>query len=114
MQEDAKDIELIEINRLDEIPEFKNEDEEAEFWGSHSLGNELLAEMEPVPEEGDDELPPARTPPCHVEIAIKWESDQLDRIKRLAAKKHVTYQAHIKRWAAERLYEEEKLEGVIR
>lgn len=53
----AKRAKLIEIHSIDEIPAQMSEDEEAEFWATHSLGPELLAKMEPVP---DGILPPAR------------------------------------------------------
>ena len=47
----------LEVHTLSEIPEAMAEDEEAEFWASHSLGEELLDQMEPVPE---GLLPPPR------------------------------------------------------
>lgn len=56
--------ELIPVNRLDEIPAFASEAEEAEFWSTHSFGESLLELMRPVP--FDDELPtpqPRRQPP---------------------------------------------------
>lgn len=38
------------VESLDEIPEFRSEAEEAEFWGSHELSDELLAQMKAPPE----------------------------------------------------------------
>ncbi len=35
-----------EIRSFDEVPEFTSEEEEAEFWATHSLGDELLEKME--------------------------------------------------------------------
>ena len=35
------------IKSWDEVPEFQNEHEEHEFWGSHSLSEELLETFEP-------------------------------------------------------------------
>ena len=46
-----------EIQSPEEIPDFASEAEEAEFWATHSLGEEFLERMESVPE---GELPPAR------------------------------------------------------
>lgn len=37
---------MIEINTWDEVPQFNNEDEEAEFWSHHCLGDEALEKME--------------------------------------------------------------------
>ena len=39
---------LIPVNSWDEVPAFKNEDEEADFWGTHSLGEPLLEQMRPI------------------------------------------------------------------
>jgi hypothetical protein len=45
------------LHSLDEIPEFATEDEEDEFWATHSLGPELLDQMGPPP---PGLLPPPR------------------------------------------------------
>lgn len=45
--------ELIEVHSPEEIPEFASEKEEAEFWATHSLGDEFWEKAEP-----EDELPP--------------------------------------------------------
>jgi hypothetical protein len=47
---------LIEVNDWSEVPEFDSEAEEAEFWGTHGLGQRLLDQMGPL----DDVLPPPR------------------------------------------------------
>lgn len=48
---DLKSTELLEIHHWDEIPTFQSEAEEAEFWDTHSLGDELLAEMSQMAED---------------------------------------------------------------
>jgi len=45
------------IQRLEEIPPFASEAEEAEFWSTHSFGEALLEQMKPLPQ---DVLPPRR------------------------------------------------------
>ncbi len=55
---ETSSIQMQEIHSLDEIPDFPTEAEEAEFWATHCLGDELLEQMEPVPEEM---LPPPRS-----------------------------------------------------
>ena len=55
----VSDDELIEIDSVDEIPIFANEDEEAEFWATHGFSEELWARLPPTPEEL---LPPIREP----------------------------------------------------
>src|SRR5581483_4531989 len=48
---------LIPVESLDDIPDFANEDEEAEFWATHSFGERLLDQMGPI---DDGSLPPPR------------------------------------------------------
>jgi hypothetical protein len=50
----------IEIQSWDEVPAFADEDEEADFWSTHSLGQALLNTMAPPP---PGLLPPARGEP---------------------------------------------------
>jgi hypothetical protein len=52
-----KQSEMLEVNSFDEIPIFKNESDEAEFWANHCLSDELLEQMKPI-DEGI--LPPHR------------------------------------------------------
>jgi hypothetical protein len=54
---ETKQTAIPEIHNLVEIPEFKTEAEEADFWATHSLGEELLEQMKPIPE---GILPPSR------------------------------------------------------
>ena len=100
---------LIPVNTRDEIPAFKNEAEEADFWGTHSFGPKLLAEMKPIP---DGLLPPPRedrTKP----IAIRFDQDVIKRLKVVASHKHKGYQTLLKEFVLERLYEEEKREKLL-
>jgi len=48
---------LIPVESLDDIPTFANEDEEHEFWSTHSFGEGLLNLMGPL---DDAALPPPR------------------------------------------------------
>lgn len=100
---------LEEVNSPEEIPEFESEKEEAEFWSTHSFGEGLLEKMGPVPE---GVLPPPR--PRTKPIAIRFDEDMLRRLKALANSKHKGYQTMLKEFVLERLYEEEKREGLIR
>lgn len=96
---------LIEINSLDEIPDFASDEEEADFWDTHSFSEELLESLPPVP---DEELPPVRNP-----LSVRFDRDTLTRLKALARKKHVGYQTLLKQFVIERLYEEERREGIL-
>lgn len=99
---------LTPVNSWDEVPQFASEAEEAEYWATHDLGDELLAQMRPVPE---GELPPPR--PRTRPVAIRFDDVTLGRIRVLAARRHKGYQTLLKEFVMERLYEEEKREGII-
>ncbi len=107
------------MERREDIPVFRNEAEEAEFWATHAIAGALLEQMQPVPLEGDDELPPARSSSISTRstrtrpISVRLDQDILRRLKVLATKKHKGYQSLLKEFVIERLYEEEKREGLI-
>jgi len=90
------------------IPAFGTEAEEAALWGSHELDDALLGQFGPV-EEGV--LPPPR--PRTAPIAIPFDADVLRRIRALAQRKHKGYQTLLKEFVVERLYGEEKQEGIL-
>ena len=46
-------------------------------------------------------------------VAIRFDADTLARLKAVAEKKHKGYQTLLKEFVAERLYEEEKREGIL-
>ena len=94
------------IHRLDEIPTFTSEREEAAFWATHALGDAVLSHMSAVPE---DVIPRPRTRP----IPVRFDEDTLRRVKALAARRHNGYQTLLKEFVIERLYEEEKREGLV-
>lgn len=104
------------INSWDEVPKFASEDEERRFWDTHDVGPAILAQMRPVPVEGDGDLPPARATtlgPRTRPVSVRLDGDVLRRLKALAARKRKGYQSLLKEFVVERLYEEEKREGLI-
>lgn len=110
------DKDFIPVERREDIPHLKDEAEEAEFWATHDLAGALLEEMRPVPLDGDGELPPARSSSIAARtrpVSVRLDRDVLRRLKTLAAKKHKGYQSLLKEFVVERLYEEEKREGLI-
>jgi hypothetical protein len=48
------------LRSMDDVPEFENEDQEAEFWATHELGDEIIDQMGPPP---DGLLPPPDSHP---------------------------------------------------
>ena len=104
------------INSWDEMPNFADEEEEAEFWATHDTGKALLDQMQPVPLDGGGELPPARSTSSYSRtrpVSVRLDEDVLRRLKAVAAKKRKGYQSLLKEFLVERLYEEEKREGLI-
>ncbi len=103
------------IKSWEEVPEFKSEREEHEFWGSHSLSEEMLESFHP-PAEG--ELPPPRPKtkprPRKGSVSVRMENDLVNRLKALAAVKGVGYQTLLRQFVADRVYEEEKREGILK
>jgi uncharacterized protein (DUF4415 family) len=110
------DADFIPVERREDIPVFTSEDEEAESWATHGIAGALLEEMQPVPRDGDAELPPARSTsvtPRTRPISVRLDGDVLRRLKVLATKKGKGYQSLLKEFVVERLYEEEKREGIV-
>ena len=53
----SDEADLIEVRSLEEIPDFANEEEEARWWETHELSDELWAAGVQI---GDPLLPPVR------------------------------------------------------
>jgi uncharacterized protein (DUF4415 family) len=104
-----------EIKRWDEVPAFASEREEQAWWDEHDVSEELLDTFGPV-QEG--QLPPPRektvTRPRKAPISVRMEEDLMARLKALAAIKGIGYQTLLRQFVADRVYEEEKREGVLK
>ena len=98
-----------------------SEPEEQEFWTTHTFGPRLRAEMRP---DFDPELPLPEEVRAHIEerrartertqpIPIRFDADVLRRLRALAARKGTGYQTLLKMFVVERLYEEERREGIV-
>ena len=94
------------IHSLDEIPKFDSEAEEAAFWDTHEFSDELWDSLP----SAEDALPPPR--PRTKPIAVRFDEQTLSRLKVLAEARHKGYQTLLKEFVMERLYEEEKREGL--
>lgn len=96
------------ITGLDDIPHFRSEREEAAYWQTHQLSEGL---WDTLPEAPDEVLPPAR--PRTRSVAVRFDDSTLQRMKALAQRRHKGYQTLLKEFVVERLYEEEKREGLV-
>ncbi|HTU78218.1 MAG TPA: hypothetical protein VMF09_05605 [Solirubrobacteraceae bacterium] len=75
--------------------------EPEEFWEQQAKREKLL--------KMEDMIRPARTTP----IAVRFDQFTLTRLRALAAARNTGYQTLLKEFVIERLYEEEKREGII-
>ena len=100
---------IVLVYSEDDIPSFKSEREEHDFWSTHAFSEEFI---DRAAAKGED-IP---MPPVHkrsVSTSLRLDEDTLKRLRRLARKKGKGYQTLLKEFVVERLYEEEKREGVV-
>ncbi|MFO8058834.1 MAG: BrnA antitoxin family protein [bacterium] len=81
------------------IPEFKNEEEEREFWSKHDS-------TEYVDWEKAERAVPSKLKPALKTISIRLPLSMIEELKLLANKKDVPYQSLLKIFLAERIREE--------
>jgi predicted DNA binding CopG/RHH family protein len=81
------------------IPQFANEQEEAEFWATHDA-TKFLGETEPVNVTFVDARPPKK------QISLRLDPNVIDKLKAIATQKGVGYQTLIRMWVMERLVQE--------
>jgi predicted DNA binding CopG/RHH family protein len=89
------------MNQLKKIPEFKNEDDEREFWAIHDSSEYIdwsKAQKAVFP----------NLKPSTESISLRLPSFLLARIKQLANKKDVPYQSLMKMFLSEKVDQELK------
>lgn len=88
------------VHSWNDVPKFRSETDESDWWATHDPGEELLAEMQPVPlnkEERDDRR--ARTRP----VAVRFDESTLQRVRTLAERRNKGYQTLLKEFIVEPL-----------
>ena len=83
------------IQSWNDIPEFEEDKEEAEFWSGHGLDPRLM----------NSAIHRANVRESTT-ITLRFDPQMLSRIKRLARHRYLNYQSMIKQWLSERLEEE--------
>jgi len=83
----------------DKIPQFKTEQEEADFWDSHD-STDFFDETEAVNVAFVDARPPMK------QISLRLDPSVIDQLKSLAVGKGIGYQTMIRMWVMERLGQE--------
>ena len=99
---------LDEVASPADVPAFATDDEAAAYWETHAPGPQFFDSAVVLKEDG---LPPPR--PRTSPVSIRFDADAMARLKALAKKKHKGYQTLLKEFVLERLYEEEKREGLV-
>ena len=84
---------------IKKIPQFKNDQEEAEFWDTHD-STDFLDDTEPVDEVFVDNRPLKK------QISLRLDEYAIQQLKVVAEGKGLGYQTMIRMWVMERLQEE--------
>jgi predicted DNA binding CopG/RHH family protein len=103
---------LIVVHSRDQIPtHFASPDAEAEWWETHELDADAFPMRSAAESPRLQRVRAAHelSEPGTTSISIRLETDVLDRLRKLAAARHLGYQTLLKRFVVERLYEEEHL-----
>ena len=101
---------MTKVESWNDVPTFQSEAEESEWWATHDPGDELLSAMRPMPlNKREREYRRLRTRP----VAVRFDESTLQRVRALAERRNKGYQTLIKEFIVERLYEEEKREGLV-
>ncbi len=87
------------MNKKKKIPEFRNEDEEREFWGAHDS-------TEYVDWKKAKRMVMPELRPSLKTISLRLPESMLEEIKLLAHKKDVPYQSLLKIFLSEKIKEE--------
>jgi len=84
---------------MSKLPEFRSDQDEAEFWDTHD-STEFLRDTQPV----DVTFVDAR--PAKKQISLRLDPEAIDKLKAIAQRKGIGYQTLIRMWVMERLAQE--------
>lgn len=91
-----------------ELPEFRSEAEEAEFWDTHN-SLDYLESDEPVEIELDPELAAKIRERAQTKrVTLRLRVSQIEAAKEIARKKDIPYQTLIRSWVAEAIRREQE------
>ena len=91
------------MDYIKQLPDFKNEDEEREFWATHDLSDYFDVGQAVVNPVFRNLKPSTKT------VSIRLPEWLIDSLKTLANKKDVPYQSLVKMFLAEKVKEENVL-----
>jgi predicted DNA binding CopG/RHH family protein len=78
-----------------DLPEFEDEEEEANFWAGHMIEPRLM--------NASIHKPTVRE---STTITLRFDPQMLSRIKRIARSRYLNYQSMMKQWLSERVEKE--------
>ena len=106
---------IIPLKSLDEIPKFKSEKEEAEFWDTHSMAS-LWDQLEAVKVKLSSSLAAKMRERRKAKklISLRLEQNQIESLKNVASRKGIGYLTLIRMWVMERLSREQRFLHVHR
>lgn len=85
------------LTKWSDLPEFANENDEADFWSETSLDSRLMNGSMLKTDNRDS-----------ITITLRFDPRMLARIKRLARSRYLNYQSMIKQWLSERIEKEQQ------
>ncbi len=91
---------MINMNQVKQLPKFKNEDEEREFWATHDLTDYFDMSQAIVNPVFPNLKSSTRT------VSIRLPESLIAALKALANKKDVPYQSLVKIFLSEKVREE--------
>ncbi|EJY57254.1 hypothetical protein URH17368_0044 [Alicyclobacillus hesperidum URH17-3-68] len=91
------------IREPKKVPQHFTDKESADYWDTHELTEEFLLNTRLLDES---EMPPKRADTKTITIRI--DIDTIERLQKVAERRHKGYQTLLKQFVIERLYEEEK------
>jgi len=80
------------VSNWSDIPDFEDEEEEANFWAKHTLEPRLMNASLHRPSVRESTT-----------ITLRFDPQMLSRIKRIARARYLNYQSMMKQWLSERL-----------
>ncbi len=83
------------ITNWSDLPDFEDEQEEADFWDKHELDARLMIGSLHEPDSRESTT-----------ITLRFDPRMLSRINRMARSRYLNYQSMMKQWLSERLEEE--------
>lgn len=114
-------LETPDLEPATSIPDFKSDDEAAEFWSTHD-SSLVWDQMEDVTHNPPPELAVGpgragsrvrkRPPEGRMDlVSLRLPPELIDEVKAVAEKRHLPYQTLIRSWIGERLDEERRSLG---